>query len=327
MHGNRSINVAGGDYCINEYDWKWGHVVLPLLIIGSLLIPAIRIEAQEVYGPPVPWKTFKNSSVFLGLAKKGEALIALYLREERWTDRGMKVEAVLVPTLKFPFESGYRGFQKKEHYRIKKGETLRLFYGGHVANFSLVRHVDIGDTTPIAVEFTSRDKGGKLVPDDITKVEFRIKHVFRWEKVPKKDLSMWSRSFDRMEVGGKRRVGLGRTGGSKPATAGEPGKVTYEGRYVTLNGTYVFEKQTVYSPIIAVLGIGTYIEHARPLGDGWTEVLYGESGRKGYVLSVYLVGSKEEALRWENEKDLVPVEPPLRPSIAEGGSSATTQEP
>ena len=93
----------------------------------------------------------------------------------------------------------------------------------------------------------------------------------------------------------------------------------YRGRYVKLNGTYIFEKKTVYSPIVAVLDVGTYLEHTKPVSGGWMEVLYGDSKKKGFVLSVYLVDGQEESLRWEKENRLTPIAPPWKPSVSGEG--------
>ena len=286
-------------------------------------------RAQDVYGPPPPSKEFKEGCLFLGIAKKGEALVAFYFQQERWTTKGLMIEAVLVPTDKFPFERGYRGFQKKDHYRIKKGRALRLTFDGGMATFSLKQHVDIGDTSPIVVEFVSRKKKMDFISDDVEKMEFDVKDVARWVKVPKKDLPMWSRSFDELEsIGGE----FGRTAGMKTgataenrAAAPKIDEAEYQGRYVTLNGTYLFESKTVYSAIIAVLDVGTFLEHTKPVGGGWMEVLYGDSRQKGYVLSVYLVDNEEEAFRWETEKGLTPIEPPLGPTPSEEESKRSVE--
>lgn len=275
--------------------------------------------AQEVYGPPVPWKDFKEGCIFLGIAKKGEALVALYFRKGIWTPRGVTIKAILVPTDKFPFVTGYRGFQKKADYRIKKGEGLQLTYGEHMTTFSLSHHVDIGDTIPILVEFVAREKKDDRIPDDLDEIQFDVKDVKRWVKVPKKEIPMWSRSFEELDAM-IARMGMAPSTqqkkierGVKPAMPIDTAE--YKGRYVTLNGTYIFEKKTVYSPIVAVLDVGTYLEHTKPVPGGWMEVLYGESKKKGFVLSVYLVDEEEESTRWEKENRLTPVVPPLKPLV------------
>jgi hypothetical protein len=299
------------------------NLVLFALLTVFLLFPGI-IMAQETYGPPIPWKDFKAGCVFLGIAKEGEALIALYLREEMWSYHGLIIRAYLVPTENFPFESGYRGFQKIDRYRIKKGEGLRLTYDDRMHVFSLNHHVDIGDTTPILAEFLSRQKRKDLIPDDIKKVELDIKDVYRWDKVPKKELPMWERSFEATKAVAVTR---GNRTKAPPGTAGKESRPSrkideaeYRSRYVTLNGTYIFERKTVYSPIIAVLDLGTLLEHTKPAGAGWIEVLYGDEQKKGYVLSVYLVEDQEEASRWEREKGLQPLAAPLGREEGEEGS-------
>jgi len=181
--------------------------------------------------------------------------------------------------------------------------------------FNLRHHIDIGDTSPIMVEFRSRGKNKDLIPDDVERIDFKVKDVSKWVKVPKKELSMWSRSFDEIE---DISLGRGRTTGAGGRTA-EKGRMAvqkineadYKGRYVTLNGTYLFERKTVYSNILAVFDVGTFLEHTKPAGGSWMEVLFGDSKQKGYVLAIYLVDDEEEALQWENEKGLTPVEPPL----------------
>jgi len=293
--------------------------------VAALLWIPFEGMAQEVYGPPLPRMEFKEECVFLGIAKRGEALIACYFQQEEWSPKGLYVRAILVPTQEFPFETGYRGFQKVDPYRVKKGEGLHLTFEGGVSAFSLGHHTDIGDTSPIPVEFLSSEKRTDLIPDDIEKMEFKVRGVSRWTKVPKVDLARWSRSFDnaRIVYGESRRT----PGAREMASKGElpiP-NADYSGRYVTLNGTYLFEKKTVYSPIMAVLDAGIYIEHTKPVGDGWTEVLYGESRRKGYVLSVFLVENEEEALRWEKEKGLIPIQPPLQPTVSEMGSESPAE--
>ncbi len=45
------------------------------------------------------------------------------------------------------------------------------------------------------------------------------------------------------------------------------------------------------------------------------EVLYGDSKKKGFVLSVYLVDEEEESTQWEKENRLKPIDPPLKPSV------------
>jgi hypothetical protein len=272
-------------------------------------------RAQEVYGPPTPSRQFKEGCIFLGIAKKGEALVAFYLREERWTQSGVIINAILVPTDKFPFESGYRGFQKKEHYRIKEGRGLHLSFEGRMESFSLRHHIDIGDTSPMMVEFRSRGKNRDLIPDDVEMIDFEVKDVSKWVKVPKKELPMWSRSFDEMEdlsLGRVKTTGVrSRTEEKDRVTVREINEADYQGRYVTLNGTYLFERKTVYSNILAVFDVGTFLEHTKPAGGSWMEVLYGDSKQKGYVLAIYLVDDEEEALQWEIERGLTPVEPPL----------------
>ncbi len=291
------------------------NLVCRVLAILLLLFPVAVAAQEEVYGPPVPWKDFKEGCVFLGIAKKGEALIALYLREEMWSFHGVTVRTYIVPTENFPFESGYRGFQKIDSYRLKKGEGLRLIYDGGVHVFSLNHNVDIGDTTPVLAEFTSREKSKDLVPDDIKQVEMDVKNVIRWVRVPKKELPMWNRSFDATRstaaTGGMRTETPREVPPRESQPTGTVDGAEYQGRYVTLNGTYIFERKTVYSPIVAVLDLGTHLEYTKPAGAGWAEVLYGEAQKKGYVLSVYLVEDQEEATRWEREKDLQPVAAPL----------------
>jgi hypothetical protein len=285
------------------------------------LLSSRSSSAQEVYGPPVPWKDFKEGCIFLGIAKKGEALVALYFRKGIWTPRGVTIKAILVPTEKFPFVTGYRGFQKKADYRIKEGKSLRLTYRERMATFSLAHHVDIGDTTPILIEFVTREKREEWIPDDLNEIQFDVKDVKRWVKAPKKELPMWSRSFEELDAMIARMgMALGTQQrrierGAKPAARIDTAE--YRGRYVTLNGTYIFEKKTVYSPIIAVLDVGTYLEHTKPVTGGWMEVLYGDSKKKGFVLSVYLVDGEEEALDWEREHTLTPVVPPLKPYVPE----------
>ena len=292
--------------------------------VAAVLLSVSLAIGEEVYGPPVPWKDFKEGCIFLGLAKKGEALIALYLRKAIWTPRGIAIKAILVPTEKFPFERGYRGFQKKADYRIKKGSKLRLTQGEEVTAFALTHNVDVGDTTPILVEFISQDKKGDRIPDDADGIAFDVKHVKRWMKVPKKEMPMWRRSFEELDAM-IARMGMlpsSRQKKTQRKKAASPNVdiSEYRGRYVTLNGTYVFEKKTVYSPIVAVLDAGTYLEHTKPAGGGWMEVLYGDSRKRGFVLSVYLVDEAEESLRWEKENGLTPVVPPLKPSLPRAGS-------
>jgi hypothetical protein len=296
-----------------------------------LLWTANLLPAQELLGPPKPVRSFKEESIFLGIAKKGEVLIALHLREQEWTGDRLRIRAVLVPTDKFPFESGYRGFQKIERSRVKKGEDLRLYFEAGAANFDIGHHVDIGDTLPIAIDALSSDRRGFFVPEDITKVEFKVRDVARWEKVPRKDLPMWSRTFEALEAGdrgvdsGPDRKAVAR--GKILERADQIDPEEYRGRYATLNGTYIFEKKTVYSPIVGVLEIGEYVEHSKSAGGGWMEVLFGEEKMKGYVLAVYLVDDAEEATRWEQEKGIRPVVPPLGRTAVENEEERQLDEP
>jgi hypothetical protein len=292
------------------------------LLFFALLVETPDLLCDEkVYGPPKPRKEFKEACIFLGIAKKGEALITFYFREEEWTPRGVALRAIIVPTAKFPFESGYRGFQKKIDYSIKKGKNIRVSVNGEYETFTLRHKVDIGDTLPILAEFISADKREELLPDDIDKMEFEVKDVSRWVKVPRKDLPRWSRSFEEFEaVISKRRRTTGTSSETRETSPYIPPIISeeeYVGRYVTLNGTYIFDNKTVYSPIIAVLDVGSYLEHTKRVSGGWVEVLYGEMKKKGYVLSVYLVDSEEEALRWERENNLDPITAPLGPTSLE----------
>lgn len=293
--------------------------------ICLFLLPLNLSSAEEAFGPPVPWKDFKEGCIFLGIAKKGEALVALHFRKGIWTPRGIAIKAILVPTEKFPFVTGYRGFQKKADYRIKKGRGLRLTYGERMSTFSLSHHVDIGDTTPILVEFVARERKDDRIPDDLDEIQFDVKDVKRWIKAPKKDLPRWSRSFEELDAMIARMGMSPSVQQRRVERARAPVKVDtaeYRGRYVTLNGTYIFEKKTVYSPIVAVLDVGTYLEHTKPVTGGWMEVLYGESRKRGFVLSVYLVDDEDESTRWEKENRLTPITPPLKPSAADEGSAS-----
>jgi len=292
--------------------------ILFFCVFSLLCLAASAVTGQEFYGPPEPKKDFKKGCVFLGIAKKGSVVAILYFRREEWTPRGVLIKAVLVPTDDFPFESGYRGFRKKEYYRIKKGRSLRLINGESITTFSLKDNVDIADTSALAADFLARKKRKELVPDDIAAIDFNLKDVVRWDKVKKKEIPFWGRSFEEMETADRRRrkqrAGIG---DRSTATVQQIDEDEYRGRYATLNGTYIFEKKTVFSPIIAVLDLGDYLAHTKRAGGDWMEVLFGESNIKGYVLSVYLVDDQEEALRWEKEMNLEPVTPPLGPTVSE----------
>lgn len=290
-------------------------VILLFCIFSFLCLAASAVTGLELYGPPEPRKDFKKGCVFLGIAKKGSVVAILYFRREEWTPRGVLIKTILVPTDNFPFESGYRGFQKKEYFRIKKGRSLRLTNDEDITTFSLKNNVDIVDTSALSADFLARNKRKELVSDDIAAINFDLKDVERWDKVKKKEIPLWSRSFEEMEAAARRRqkerAGIG---DRSVATVEQIDEDEYRGRYATL-GIYIFEKKTVYSPIIAVLDVGDYLAHTKRAGGDWMEVLYGESNIKGYVLSVYLVDDQEEALRWEKEMNLQPVMPPLVPAI------------
>jgi len=283
-------------------------------------------RGQAAYGPPVPDRPFAEDAIFLGIGREGEVGIALKLRGQLLSGDRLLLQGVLVPTAAFSFGSGYRGFQKVERVRIRKSEELRILYEGGAANFALTNRVELADTLPVAVEFRSRKRRRDFVANPIREVGFHIREIVRWEKVVRKDLPMWKHRFERAVLsaaGIAARRARRSTGRGVPARreAG-PDDAEYMGRWATLNGTYIFEKKTVYSPIVGVLSVGEFVERTKPVAGGWMEVLYGEEEQKGYVPAVFLVDDEAAATRWETEKGLRPVPPPLQPAVSAGDTAS-----
>jgi len=291
-------------------------VIFPALIFAASLVLSCggEIPPGAVLEGVRP---FAGDNIFLGKDEEGELIVEAHFRSQRLEKGKLLVDVMFLPTENFEFEEEYRGFAKVNYYKLRKKDELTLVSGDEVMVLRPKKSHTARSIEPFDITF-ERKKAYRFFPDTVDSISFPFKGVARWEKVAKEEAGKWRKTREgRREEARRRREALRRKRRLEREARKEADYSKYGGVWVSVNSTYLFEKMDVRSRILAKLPLGTFLEKARPAGEGWFEVIYGDPPVTGYVPSIMLSLSEEEALKWEEEMKVEPVHTPLEPDTSE----------
>ncbi len=254
---------------------------------------------------------FSPGNIFLGKGEDGDVMVEVHYRSQRLEDDRLILQAMFLPTEEFEFEEEYRGFSRISYYKIKDDTPLELTFADTTYRFKTKDSHTTRSIEPFDIEFERKKMTGFL-PDVIDSMHYPFKDVVRWERVQKEDVAKWSKSKEAIRAEAERRREARKR--KKEFEKGAPDALSPEGgMWVSVNATYVFEKRDTSSRVLAKLPLGTHIEMVKVSSPQWYEVSIDDPPVTGYVPSLMLSPSEDEALAWEEEMGVTPVTTPLEP--------------
>lgn len=283
---------------------------LPVLLLAAVatLLASASTPAQEKETGARP---FPGENVFLGKGENDELIVEAHYRSQAFDGNKSILTLMFLPTEHFEFEEEYRGFARITFYKLKKNSKLAVKAGDEMLEYKLRKSYTTRSIEAFDMEF-ERKKALSFIPDVIDSMAFPFKGVVRWEKVSKEDAGKWSKSKEALKQEAEKRrearrkqkeIEKGSAAGSEFSTEG--------GLWVSVNSTYVFEKKDPDSRVLAKLPLGTFLEKVKKEGTDWFQVIYGDPPITGFVPSLMLASSLEEAVKWEEELGIIPVDTPL----------------
>ena len=288
---------------------------LPLLFLLALPV-LFPFDCAFAQNPPEETgaRPFPAENVFLGKGENDELIVEAHYRSQEFDGKKSFLTLMFLPTEHFEFEEAYRGFSRISFYKIKKNSKLTVMAGDTRLEYKLSKSYTTRSIEAFDMEF-ERKKASGFVPDVIDSMSFPFKGVLLWEKVSREDVGKWSKSKEALEEEAeKRREARKKQKEIEKGVEGSAGFSSEEGLWVSVNSTYVFEKKDPQSRIVAKLPLGTSLEKVKQEGSDWYQVVFGDPPVSGYVPSLMLSPSREEAVKWEEEGGISPVDTPLEAS-------------
>jgi hypothetical protein len=288
---------------------------LPVLFL--LVLPVLFPFDRTLARPPLEEtgaRPFPAENVFLGKGENDELIVEAHYRSQEFNGKKSFLTLMFLPTENFEFEEEYRGFSRITFYKIKKNSKLMVAASNTILEYKLRKSYTSRSIEAFDMEF-ERKKASGFVPDVIDSMSFPFKGVLRWEKVSKDDVGKWSKTKEALkEEAQKRREARKKQKEIEKGVEGGAGFSTEGGLWVSVNSTYVFEKKDSQSRILAKLPLGTSLEKVKQEGTDWYQVVFGDPPVSGYVPSLMLSPSREEAVKWEEGGGISPVDTPLEAS-------------
>ncbi|MFQ6103691.1 MAG: hypothetical protein ACE5OP_05290 [Candidatus Glassbacteria bacterium] len=249
-------------------------------------------------------------NIFLGKGENDELIVEAHYRTQTLKGNKLHLRLMLLPTEHFEFEEEYRGFSRISYYKIRKKTKLTIKTGEEILDFKLEKTYTTRSIEPFEIDFERKDMFA-FIPDVIDSMALPFKGVARWEKVSRENVGKWKKTKQSIqEEARKRREARRRR--KELEKAGEEYSGS-DGVWVSVNSTYLFENKDPNSKILAVIPLGTFLEHAKPDGKNWFKITYGDPPVTGFILSLMLSPSQEEAVKWEQQMEITPVATPLEP--------------
>jgi hypothetical protein len=304
---------------------RW-HLILFLAV--ALVVPTCGSAQDPPQENETGIKPFPAENVFLGKGENDAIVVEAHYRSQKFDGGKSFLTLMFLPTENFEFEEEYRGFSRITFYKVKKNEKLGIAAGEASYEYKLRKSYTARSIEAFDLEF-ERKKAGSFVPDVIDSMSFPFKGVVKWEKVGKDDLGRWSRTKEGLKEEAEKRRDARKKQQERQKQAGQADFASEGALWVSVNSTYVFEKKDPASKILAKLPLGTSLEKVKREGTEWVQVFYGDPPISGYVPALMLASSSEEALAWEEQVGLPPVDTPLEtvsesaPALAPADTAAT----